>query len=152
MSDLAAWGTLIGVVCTAVGGLTGGLIAIWFRASGRYQVEIMTAQATLNAAELKRKDAEIIVKDVAIVTLTTRVTQLEQNIRDLRDQGHAERDKLYTEQMKAAKESMERELRCHTEAAELRGQLTVLVRLVSDRLPGPPLAEIKESEPAASSP
>jgi len=151
MSDMAAWGTFIGSVCLAVGGLVGGLIVTWFKSSGRYQVELMRAQAELNADELKKVKAENVAKDHSIEVLTTRVLQLETNIKDLRDQGHSERDKWYAEQMKTTKENYEREMKCHAEAAELRGQVGVLLKLVSDRLPGPlvlPTREETEAEPA----
>ncbi len=137
MSDMAAWGTFIGVVCTAVGGLVGGIIVALFKYGGEYKVKVMRAQAALNEEELKRRETEIIAKDHAITVLTTRVEQLEGNIKDIRDNNHKERNAWYVEQLKQVKEAMERESRCHREAAELRGQLKILTQLVSDRLPGP---------------
>lgn len=150
MSDMAGWGTFIGGVCLAVGGLIGGLIVTWFKSRGQYEVEIMKTQATLNADELKKKEAELTAAHHAIDVLTTRVGQLEENIKDLRDQGHAERDKWYTEHIKEMKQNMEREAKCHAESAELRGQLTVLTRLVSDRLPGPAEVPVSLTEIAST--
>lgn len=144
MSDIAGWSTFVGAACLAIGGLVGGLIVTWFKSRGQYEVEIMKTQATLNADELRKKDAELIAAHHAIDVLTTRVSQLESNIKDIRDNNHNERDKWYLEHVREIKASMEREQKCHTESAELRGQLTVLTRLVSDRLPGPLAARPQE--------
>ncbi len=139
MSETAAWGAVFAVACGALGTLLGGLIVAWYRSKGEYQVNVIKAQASLNVDELAKSRAENVAKDHSIDVLKTRVEQLETNIKDLRDQHHNEREKYHLEALKAQKETYERELRCHAEAAELRGQLTVLLKLVSDRLPGPPI-------------
>lgn len=137
MNDMTGWGTFIGVVCGAIGSLVTAIIMVWFKSSGKYQVDVMKAQAELNTAELLKAQVENKAKDQSIDILRTRVEQLEGNIKDLRDLGHSERDKWHAAQLKHITESMERESKCHAEAAELRGQLTILTKLVSDRLPGP---------------
>ncbi len=99
---------------------------------------------TSYADDLAKCRAENVAKDRSIEVLITRVQLLETNIKDLRDQHHNDREAYHMEALKQQKEYYDRELRCHTEAAELRGQVSVLLKLVSDRLPGPLILPVTE--------
>lgn len=111
-TNLTAWGTFIGVVCAAVGGLVGGLMTLWYTKGTASRVAIIKAEGDI---KLRSQAEEIVQKDLVIQSLTDRIGKLEEETRVLRQQGHDDRNKWYADQLK-----------CTSEAAELRGELRAL--------------------------